>query len=557
MFRNSIRSFGEPVGIFPVAFEVSDTPRQNSIRRPTLCRIKRGLFSNKSPLERNNQQTEPNYTISNLSYNGENQQWLNDMELATTRREERVTSTNIQLRSLDANTSRAHTNGWKDLNQSGGFKLIKRSLSKSKQRVFGSDTASLVGDQRGPIERESGPEQIRPTSAICIPGDVPSDFSNMTARRTPQQRERELTGSAANFSKPSHLRQTPPRDREQRRPVAAGAAYVPKHAASDFSKMKQFPKSDYDHPLQPGDSVTIRPAAYEPSDESTDYQNFIASARITTARTYNSHGIWSPNVATSKASRVMDDIIANHNLDVRLQRTTSASKRSSTARPVSSASVFGKVGHYLKPPRPESGTTDETTANHNNSLQLQRTISVSRRSTVPRRVSSGGVFEKFGNYIKPTRPESAEITTKHNTKERLQRANSVPRRSTVSRPMSSGGIFEKVGDYIKPTRPLSGISDTTTMEDDKSSFRGNIFPQDRLGNRWSRVSGSIRQSILMNSYAEVDEEAGQSFWKADESKKQGDSWAPTSPVLKNHGTLILFVLVAIRPCHTLLNKILC
>jgi hypothetical protein len=531
MFWNSVRSYGEPVGISPVPFEVSDTPRQNSIWRPTLRRIKRGLFSNKSPLERNNQQTEPNYTISNLSYNGENQQWLDDMEPATTRRGDRVTSTYIQLRSLDANTSRDRTNGSKDLNQSGGFSFIRRTLSKSKRRAFGSDTASLVAEPNWRIERELEPEQIRPTSAIYVPDHVASDFSNMTAQRTPQQQERELTGSAqADLSKTSHLRQTPPQDREQRPPVAASAAYVPKHAASDFFKMKLSPKVGLVQPLQPGDNVTIRPAAYQSSDNFTDYQKFIASARITAARTYNSHGILSPNKAIPKTSKVMDDIMANHSADVRLQRTISASKRSSMPRPISGASVFGKVGDYLKPPRPESGITDETTANHNTSLGSQRAISVSRRSTAARPVSRGDVFEKVRNYIKPTRPESAEITTKYNAEERLQRANSVPRRSTVSRPMSSGGVFEKVGDYLKPTRPLSGVSYTTNVQDDKSNVRENIYPQDRLGNRWSRVSGSIRQSLLMNSYAEVNEEDDQTFWRADEGKKQRNSWAPTSPV---------------------------
>jgi hypothetical protein len=290
--------------------------------------------------------------------------------------------------------------------------------------------------------------------------------------------------------------------------VAAGAVYVPKHAASDFSKMKLPLKVDHNQPFQPGDNVTIRHAAYVPSDEFTDYQNFIASARITAARTYNSHGIWSPNNATPKTSKVMDDIMANHNADVRLQRKISASKRSSIPRPVSGTSVFEKVGDYIKPARPESEVMNETTANRNTSVRLQRAISVSRRSTVPR-------------------------------------------------PMSSRGVFERVGDYIKPPRPLSGVSYTTNMENDKSSVRGNTYPQDRFGNRWSRVSGSIRRSFLMDSYAEVDEEAGQSFGREGEAKKQGNSWAPTSPGLKNRGTPILFVLVALRPSLTLLNKILC
>jgi hypothetical protein len=391
------------------------------------------------------------------------------------------------------------------------------------------------------MERESEPEQMRPTSAIYIPGHVGLDFSNMAAQRTSQQRERELTGSAAaDFSKTSHLRQTPPQEREQKRPVAAGAAYVPKHAASDFSKMKLPSKVEHDQPLQPGDNVTIRPTTYEPSDGFTDYQNFIASARITAARTYNSHGIWSPNKATPKVSRVMDDIMANHNAGVRLQRTVSASNRSSIPRPVSGVSVFGKVGDYIKPTRPESGVMDDITANHTG-VGLQRTISVSRRSTVPRPMSSGGVFEKFGDYIKPARPGSAvtdETTANNNADVRLQRANSVSRRTTARRPGSSGGVFEKVGDYIKPPRPLSGISYTANAEDDMISSRGNTYPQDRLGNRWSRVSGSIRRSFLMDSYAEVDEEAGQSFWRADEGKSKRNSWAPSSHGLKNHGASI-------------------
>jgi hypothetical protein len=486
MFRSSIRSFGEPVGISPVPFEVSDTPRHNSIWRPTLRRIKRGLFPNKSPLEPNSNETGPNYTTSNLPCNGKNQQWLHNTKPVTTSCGDRVTSRHIQPNGLDTNTSRECTQGSRELNQSRGFNFIKRSLSKSKQRASGSDTASLVAEPNWRIERESEPKGLRPTSAIYIPGHLSSSFSKTTEQRRPQQRERELTEStAADFSKTSHLRQTPPQDREQRRHVAAGAAYVPKHAASDFSKMKLPPKVDHNQPLQPGDNVTIRPAAYEPSDEFTDYQNFIASERITAARTYNSHGIWSPNNATPKTSKVMDNIMASHNADVRLQRTISVSKRSTIPRPVSGASVFGKVGDYVKPARPGSAVTDEIAANNNADVRLQRANSVSRRSTVPRRVSSGGVFEK-------------------------------------------------VGDYIKPPRPLSGVSYTTNMEDDKSSVRGNTYPQGRLGNRWSRVSGSIRRSFLMDSYAEVDEEAGQSFWTLDEGKKQRNNWAPTSPGLKNH-----------------------
>jgi hypothetical protein len=509
MFRNSIRSFGEPVGISPVPFEISDTPRHDSIWRPALRRIKRGLFPKKSPLEPNSNETGPNYTTSNLPCNGKNQQWLDNTKPATTSCGDRVTSRHIQPSGLDTNTPRECTQGSRELNQSRGYNFIKRSLSKSKQRASGSDTGSLVAKPNWRIERESEPEQLTPTSAIYIPEHLSSGFSKTTEQRRPQQREREFTEfTAADFSKTNHLRQTPPQDREQRRPVAAGAAYIPKHAASDFSKMKLPPKVDHTQPLQPGDNVTIRPAAYEPSDEFTDYQNFIASARITAASTYNSHGIWSPNNATPKTSKIMDDMMANHNADVGLQRTIPASKRSSIPRPVSGASVFEKVGDYIKPARPESGVMDDITANHNTSLGLQRAISVSRRSTVPR-------------------------------------------------PMSSGGMFEKVGDYIKPPRPLSGISYTTNVEDDRSSVRGNTYPQDRLGNRWSRVSGSIRRSFLMDSYAEVDEEAGQSFWRADEGKKQRNSWAPTSPGLKNHSKSTLFVLVSLRPYLTLLNKILC
>jgi hypothetical protein len=140
--------------------------------------------------------------------------------------------------------------------------------------------------------------------------------------------------------------------------MTAGAAYFPKHAASDFSKMKLLPKVgyDHDHPLQPNHNVVIEPTAYEPSGEFTDYQSFITSARIPAAKTYNSQGAWSQN-ATPKTSKVMDGIMINHNTNARLQQTISVPHKSTVSQPVSSGSVFEKVGGYIKPPRPESASS--------------------------------------------------------------------------------------------------------------------------------------------------------------------------------------------------------
>jgi hypothetical protein len=167
MVRTSIRSYGEPMGISPVPFEVSGTPRQDSIWRPALRRIRRGPFSNKFPQEPDGKQTEPNYILLNLPHNGVSQQWSNNMELATISFGDRVISRHMQPRGLDTNTPQERSIASREPNQSRGFSFIKRSLSKSKQRPFiSSDVASLVTEQERRIERKSEPEKIRPTSAI-------------------------------------------------------------------------------------------------------------------------------------------------------------------------------------------------------------------------------------------------------------------------------------------------------------------------------------------------------------------------------------------------------
>jgi hypothetical protein len=55
--------------------------------------------------------------------------------------------------------------------------------------------------------------------------------------------------------------------------------------------------------LQAGDPVSVRPAAFEPNEDSTDYQNFSAESRAAEVRTYQSRPILPlENINTSSLS---------------------------------------------------------------------------------------------------------------------------------------------------------------------------------------------------------------------------------------------------------------
>ena len=150
------------------------------------------------------------------------------------------------------------------------------------------------------------------------------------------------------------------------RPITA---YVPKHAASDFSQMNLPTKIYRDDPLirsrrnslQAGDPLSVRPAVFEPNEDSTDYQNFLAESPAAEARTYRSRPILpSLKTTTPQVSQIMNEITANHHASMR-EPARSISQRSATSKPVSrGGNIFDRVGEYIKPSRPESVYSQRT-----------------------------------------------------------------------------------------------------------------------------------------------------------------------------------------------------
>ncbi|KAF4637738.1 hypothetical protein G7Y89_g350 [Cudoniella acicularis] len=174
----------------------------------------------------------------------------------------------------------------------------------------------------------------------------------------------------------------------QRQP--SQVAYMPKHAAVDFSKINSAPDiNSANSIIQAEESRRVmnkrsQTIDHDPMilnafskrgsqiiDDSVDFQLFLASSRIVTAQKLNS-GLAPPNLTsvTPRTSRIMDEITANHHLNVRDRATlVSQGKRGmSRSRPVSMAgSVFERVGEYLKPTMPDEARIRRKTFSDNSS----------------------------------------------------------------------------------------------------------------------------------------------------------------------------------------------
>jgi len=147
------------------------------------------------------------------------------------------------------------------------------------------------------------------------------------------------------------------------------AAYVPKHAATDFYKMNMTTSvsgsnmSQHEAPTETTDPVIqtiVAPApAVEPEEENSDFQNFLRESRLAAAHSYNFYGVISsgyPNKLKSETSRVMDNIINTHRTNERhrAMSISARTQRTSASRASKRGSIIEMVHEYVKPTRPQS-----------------------------------------------------------------------------------------------------------------------------------------------------------------------------------------------------------
>lgn len=152
--------------------------------------------------------------------------------------------------------------------------------------------------------------------------------------------------AASGFSR-STQRQKGPQGLPSSPSTPAVLPYIPTHAASDFSKIKLPTKMTEADPKP----IVASPTTIE--DASNDYQLFLAAARAAAARNYNTTGVISPNKPKPcpQVSEKMKEIVSKHQETVR-QRAISISQQSAmSSKP---ASILDKVGEYIKPSRTPS-----------------------------------------------------------------------------------------------------------------------------------------------------------------------------------------------------------
>ncbi|KAF8861731.1 hypothetical protein BDZ45DRAFT_687276 [Acephala macrosclerotiorum] len=322
MFRNSSRSHADPV-------EVLSGASQTSPWRPTLRRIKRGLFSNKDS--------------SHLS---EDHPRIRSAATTTQPLSESLDETDAHLSRTASFES--FGNGTEKVSTLSSRSRTTRSRERPKKGL--KQPLSSKSFTFRPSSSRSRSRRHRPTESQGRLLD-----SDMTALNYPHQQE--ITGpyipkhAASDFSKSTKQQKA----KEPKR-TPSTTAYTPTHAASDFSKLKLAPKMA-DAPqqtLKPAPQQSSKPASITPAaqkeEENSDYQIFLAQARAAAARTYNTTGVISPNKACPQVPAKMQQIAAKHQETIR-QRAISISQQSVASKP---ASIIDKVSEYIKPSRPES-----------------------------------------------------------------------------------------------------------------------------------------------------------------------------------------------------------
>jgi hypothetical protein len=388
-----------------------DDPRKESNWRPTLRRIRRGVFSHKGTPQPAIISPNPSLLLNEVSQLRLSQRTRQSTEGGETRnpsykhfRKESQTGPPPERRQTP-----------RELNDSKGYNFFKRKLTKLKRHEKGSKE-NVQPHQH----KRRHTDLARPISTVYVPTQKPVEREPLLQR-------------------------------------PSTAAYIPQHAAADFKRMSNYgPQLERyafldeeirSASLQPGHPVTVRPVAFEPDDESGDYQNFVAQSRAEAARTYESSGLRPPPPPPHTAE-IKGEIEASFRAAVpdRPRPTASASKRVS-----GSGSFFERVGKYYK--SSESGVVmKETEGNQGVTLRVQP-VPVARRA-------SG--------------------------------------RSTTARPVSRSGSFLRgVGEYIKPSNPdhhLGGANNSRTGP----TGIPTSGDAERQAKRWSMTSGTSRRSLLRN-----------------------------------------------------------
>jgi hypothetical protein len=278
---------------------------------------------------------------------------------------------------------------------------------------------------------------------------------------------------------------------------------VPNHAATDFSRTNLKPNLDRNDPsdnqisqtaLQPSHTVAIRPLAFEPDDESSDYQNFLAESRAAAAKTYDSYGVRPSNkiIHQTETSRVMEEMEAGYRAAVK-DRVISVSKISTAPRPVSrTENFFLQVGKYIKPSDPGSMYSERTSY-----------MSADERSGT----------KGSGN-------------AQHDKSKRASR---------------NENFFLQVGEYIKPSdlKSVNGKRTSYISVDERSGANGNESAQERQRKRWSMVSASSSIQRSSSRDRDGDESGGRASWMSGRTLgKRRSRGMPTSPGLDKYNRAV-------------------
>ncbi|PVH82150.1 hypothetical protein DL98DRAFT_620907 [Cadophora sp. DSE1049] len=359
MFRGSSRSRGDA----PVAIPQPDVPasRETSNWRPALRRIKKGLFP-KSGIPENSDIGKPEgtYSATGRPLLEIHQQRLNERNTRPSTASQAETQAG-QSNSRYSNVLRKQRPvpmGPREPREPSTFNFVKRSLSRSSSRRKSMqeprEPIFVMRDiKQDEVEIISAGPPISSTAAY-IPRHAASDFQKISSNQSQQQRtssippRKPVPGQAqAQAQAPV---QAPPK-----------AAYQPKHAASDFPKLKLPFNLDSNGLAQHPSDQNTNTARHQPhmSDaDLDDYQRFLKASRLAAAGNYNSYGVISSSNFAPKTSQMMQEIISNRqSMERERERAYAMSQRSTASRQGSKAgSIIDRVAEYLRPGTGRAGS---------------------------------------------------------------------------------------------------------------------------------------------------------------------------------------------------------
>ena len=349
MFRGSSRSRGDaPVAITQPSILAS---RETSNWRPALRRIKKGLFPKSGiPEKQDTGKPESTYSATGRPLLEIHQQRLNERNTRP--------STASQADGYPGQANSRHNNvlrkqrpvpmGPREPKEPSTFNFVKRSLSRSSSRRKSMqeprEPIFVMRDiKKDEVEIISAGPPISGTAAY-IPKHAATDFQKISSNQSQQP----SNGSVPPRKPIPGQAHSPPK----------AAAYQPKHAASDFSKLNLPFNLDSNGLAQhPSDqNTTTNPPSHQPrmSDaDLDDYQQFLKASRLAAAGNYNSYGVISSSNFTPKTSQMMQEIISNRqSVDRERERAYAMSQRSMASRQGSKAgSIFDRVADYVRPGR--------------------------------------------------------------------------------------------------------------------------------------------------------------------------------------------------------------